>query len=213
MSKKLTNAILFQGDLNKKPYFEGWYFKQVSNDGNQTMSFIPGISLSEQDSHSFVQYIMATLGEDNKKRTETGYISYPLSSFDYQQEPFQIKIGPNIFTQSKVTIDLTNETTTIKGSVELGKFTPIKQTILTPNIMGVFAYFPIMECFHGIVSMNHSLMGSFRVNGTTIDFSNGKGYIERDWGRAFPREYVWIQSNHFENNQTSLFFQKLTFLL
>jgi tocopherol cyclase len=208
MNKKLNNAILFQGDLDKKSYFEGWYFKHVSNDGKQIMSFIPGISLSEKDSHSFVQYIMMIQGEDNKKRTETGYISYPLSSFEYQQEPFQIKIGPNVFTQSQVSVDLTNENSTIKGSVELGKFTPIKHSLLTPNIMGIFAYVPVMECFHGIVSMNHSLTGSFKVNGETIDFSNGKGYIERDWGKSFPREYVWIQSNHFENDQTSLFFSE-----
>lgn len=208
MNKKLTNAILFQGDLDKNPYFEGWYFKQVSKDGKQMISLIPGISLSEQDAHSFVQYITTIQGEDNKKRTETGYIRYPLHSFEYQEEPFQIKIGPNTFTQSKASIDLTNERTTIKGSVELGKFTPIKETLLTPNIMGVFAYFPLMECFHGIVSMNHSLAGSFEVNGEKFDFSKGKGYIERDWGKAFPREYVWIQSNHFVNDQTSLFFSK-----
>jgi len=44
-----------------------------------------------------------------------------------------------------------------------------------------------------------------------IDFSDGKGYIERDWGKTFPREYVWIQSNHFENNETSLFFSESSY--
>ncbi|WP_034549591.1 tocopherol cyclase family protein [Carnobacterium funditum] len=208
MTKKLAKAILFQGNLEKKPYFEGWYYKQVSNDGKQIISLIPGISLSETDSHSFVQYIMTIHGNDNKKRTETGYISYPINSFDYQQEPFQLKIGPNVFTESKAVVRLTNEEVTIQGTVEFGEFTPIKHSLLTPNIMGIFAYFPMMECVHGIVSMNHSLTGSFNVNGAKIDFSDGKGYIERDWGKTFPREYVWIQSNHFENNETSLFFSE-----
>ncbi|MCA9765810.1 MAG: hypothetical protein KC455_05270 [Carnobacterium sp.] len=208
MNKKRANAILFQGDLNKKPYFEGWYYKQVSNDGQQIISLIPGISLSETDSHSFVQYIMTIQEEEGKKRTETGYINYPLNAFDYQEEPFQLKIGPNIFTQSKIKVDLKNEQLTLNGTVEFGKFTPIEQTILTPTIMGFFAYFPLMQCFHGIVSMNHSLKGSLTVNEEKFDFSAGKGYIERDWGTSFPREYIWIQSNHFENNETSLFFSE-----
>ncbi|QII81181.1 hypothetical protein G7057_00970 [Jeotgalibaca arthritidis] len=36
--------------------------------------------------------------------------------------------------------------------------------------------------------------------------STGKGYIEKDWGRSFPKNYIWIQSNHFNDNQRSLFF-------
>lgn len=208
MNNKRTNALLFQGDLNKKPYFEGWYYKQVSNDGKQIISLIPGISLSEKDSHSFVQYIMTIHGDNKKKRTETGYISYPLDSFDCQQEPFQLTIGPNVFTGSKAEVNLSNEKVSIQGIVEFGKFTPIKQTLITPNIMGFFAYFPMMQCFHGIVSMNHTLSGAFYVNEEKIDFTSGKGYIERDWGNSFPREYVWIQSNHFENDDTSLFFSE-----
>ena len=208
VNNKRTNALLFQGNLDKKPYFEGWYYKQVSNNGKQIISLIPGISLSETDSHSFVQYILTIHGENNKKTTETGYISYPLSSFDYQQKPFQLKIGPNVFTESKAEVKLNNEKISIEGTVTFGEFTPIKHTVLTPNIMGIFSYFPMMQCFHGIVSMNHSLSGSFNVNGERINFSGGKGYIERDWGKSFPREYVWIQSNHFENNDTSLFFSE-----
>ena len=208
VNKKRTNALLFQGNFNKKPYFEGWYYKQVSNNGKQIISLIPGISLSETDSHSFVQYILTIHGKDNKKRTETGYISYPLSFFEYQQDPFQIKIGPNVFTESKAEVSLNNEKITIEGTIRFGEFTPIKHTVLTPNIMGFFSYFPMMECFHGIVSMNHSLTGFLTINGEILDFSAGKGYIERDWGKSFPREYVWIQSNHFENNDTSLFFSE-----
>jgi len=30
-----------------------------------------------------------------------------------------------------------------------------------------------------------------------IDFGNGRGYIEKDWGKSFPSAYIWLQSNHF----------------
>ena len=52
--------------------------------------------------------------------------------------------------------------------------------------MGYFAYIPKMECYHGIVSMNHMVNGVIRINDVDIDFNNGKGYVEKDWeiGRA-----------------------------
>jgi tocopherol cyclase len=70
--------------------------------------------------------------------------------------------------------------------------------------MGFFAYIPFMECYHGIVSMSHTLEGALRIGGRTIDFNGGKGYIEKDWGTSFPKEYIWLQSNHFPGSDASV---------
>ena len=74
---------------------------------------------------------------------------------------------------------------------------------MSPNSMGFFAYFPFMQCYHEIVSMSHSLNGSLNFS-EAIDFSGGEGYIEKDWGTSFPKEYVWIQSNNFEKSDASI---------
>ena len=42
------------------------------------------------------------------------------------------------------------------------------------------------------------------IDGQEIDFSGGRGYIEKDWGRGFPEAWVWLQTNHFEQPGTSL---------
>ena len=55
-----------------------------------------------------------------------------------------------------------------------------------------------MECRHGIISMRHTLFGEVVLNGKTIDFSGGLGYIEMDAGRSFPKSYIWVQSNDFK---------------
>lgn len=39
-----------------------------------------------------------------------------------------------------------------------------------------------------------------------FDFKDGKGYIEKDWGLSFPKEYLWLQSNHFGNREASIMF-------
>ncbi|MBN2662191.1 MAG: hypothetical protein JXR68_00960, partial [Bacteroidales bacterium] len=37
-----------------------------------------------------------------------------------------------------------------------------------------------------------------------IDFSGGRGYMEKDWGRSFPSAYIWMQTNHFSKSGISL---------
>ena len=63
--------------------------------------------------------------------------------------------------------------------------------------MGWYAWVPRMECYHGVLSFDHSLQGTLTLNGKMMDFSGGHGYIEKDWGQAFPAAWVWFQSNHF----------------
>lgn len=63
--------------------------------------------------------------------------------------------------------------------------------------MGWYAWVPRMECYHGVLSFDHSLQGALTLNGKTMDFSGGRGYIEKDWGKAFLAAWVWFQSNHF----------------
>ena len=59
-----------------------------------------------------------------------------------------------------------------------------------------------MELFQ----LNHSLSGILNVNGTLLNFENGKGYIEKDWGTSFPEAWIWMQSNNFSTSDTSFSF-------
>jgi hypothetical protein len=74
MCLRLYNPELFQGNLRKKHYFEGWYFKHVTRDLSNTFSVIPGISLAENDTHAFIQIMNGYTGK-------TDYIRYPIEEF------------------------------------------------------------------------------------------------------------------------------------
>jgi len=52
--------------------------------------------------------------------------------------------------------------------------------------------------------MRHSLEGSLNINGESIDFSGGTGYIETDRGHSFPNAYLWTQSAWHEHTNSSL---------
>jgi hypothetical protein len=62
----------------------------------------------------------------------------------------------------------------------------------------------MMECYHGVLSLDHKIYGSLRIDGSSTDFSDGHGYIEKDWGQSFPSGYVWFQCNHFDTPGSSL---------
>ena len=37
-----------------------------------------------------------------------------------------------------------------------------------------------------------------------MDFNNGPGYIEKDWGTSMPESWIWLHSNTFESKGTSV---------
>ena len=71
------------------------------------------------------------------------------------------------------------------------------------KIMGWYDKVPFMQCYHGVVSLNHDLEGEIKVNKNTYTFHKGKGYIEKDWGKSMPSSWIWIQSNNFKNSNSS----------
>jgi hypothetical protein len=196
------NKLKFQGkrNLNNQNYFEGWYFKQVSENGDTIISFIPGVSITKDDSHAFVQSIY----KDANGKLNSHYFKYGIDEFRCTEKPFCIQIGDCIFTESEISIQLEDEDNIIEGAIKFGQLKDLKRTILQPNIMGIFSYIPRLECNHEIISMDHKLNGEISINGNATNYTDGKGYIEKDWGTSFPEKYIWIQSNHFLQDDVSV---------
>jgi hypothetical protein len=104
-----------------------------------------------------------------------------------------VRVGPNHFSSEGVQLDLPG----LRGEVAFtSEFDPWPVTWRRPGIMGPYAWVPLMECYHGVVSFGHDLRGALDVEGVRQDLTGGRGYIEKDWGRAFPAGYVWMHSNH-----------------
>jgi hypothetical protein len=61
-----------------------------------------------------------------------------------------------------------------------------------------------MECNHGVVSIHHRIEGKLTINGSVKDFTDGTGYIEKDWGTSFPESWIWLQCNNFNTKGMSL---------
>lgn len=59
-----------------------------------------------------------------------------------------------------------------------------------------------MEYKHRVVSISHRMDGNLEIDDKNVAFSGGKGYIEKDWGTAFPESRIWLQSNNFANSDS-----------
>ncbi len=203
--RAIWNPDQFQGWGHNNRYFEGWYFKLVSADEQHAMAFIPGISMGENgDKHAFIQVM------DGKACTAE-YHRFDAADFRPSERGFEVSVGNNFFSSTKIRLDLPG----ISGEIHFKNTTPWPKMLGAPGIMGWYSFVPFMECNHGIVSLNHELEGELQITPAgeidrvtwshPVNFSGGRGYIEKDWGQSFPRAYVWMQSNHFDaTDQVSL---------
>jgi hypothetical protein len=193
---RIYHPEVFQGSLRDKHYFEGCYFKQVSSDTKNASAIIAGISLSE-DSHSFIQYIDGTTGL-------TSYFRFGTDDFKYSTRKLELQVGQSFFTEKEIILDLENNEYHICGKIVAASLSPLPWKILQPGIMGWYSFVPGMECNHGVISTGHDIKGQITVNGNITDYSEGKGYIEKDWGISFPESWIWLQCNNFNDSDISL---------
>ena len=192
--KAIFQPDQYQGWGKTRKYFEGWYFKVVNADESKAFAFIPGIAMdSNGKQQAFVQVL------DGKKRTAE-YHKFEASEFLPKAGKFEIEIGQNFFSKDTILLDLSSA----MGQLHFTNPTPWPNPWYSPGIMGPYSFVPFMECYHGILSMNHRIDGELLIHGESIDFTNGRGYIEKDWGKSFPSAYFWMQTNHFNQPDISV---------
>ena len=196
--KGLQHPEAFHGMDSRSPYFEGWYHKLVSKT-KRSIVIIPGMYRSGEVENEF-SFIMIFDGN-------SGEVHFERFSYDHfvsKTNAYDTEIGKNHFSKNKINLDIKSGSFSIRGAVNFSGITPWPVTLLEPGCMGWYSYLPIMECYHGILSMNHSLSGELSINGENINFNSGIGYIEKDWGRNFPQSWIWVQANHFKKRKVSL---------
>ncbi|MBR9920117.1 MAG: hypothetical protein GYB31_04700 [Bacteroidetes bacterium] len=188
--KALWNPDMYHGWGKNRNYFEGWYFKWVSPNEDVVLAIIPGIAMSESgEKHAFIQVF-------DGKNCKAWYHRFEAEDFKPEPDRFGLRLGENYFSGEKVRLNLSN----LSGEIQMKNPHPWPKMLGAPGIMGWYSFVPFMECYHGIVSLHHELQGALKFEGKEIDFTKGVGYGEKDWGRSFPKAWIWMQSNHFDTD-------------
>ena len=179
--RTLWKPALYHGEGARPPFFEGWYFKLVDATEAHRYAVIPGVFIGREpaSSHAFVQTLDGATGR-------TTYHRYPFDAFRADPREFDIQVGPNHFRLDRIALDIDAPELRMRGELRFAGLTPWPVTRTSPGIMGPYTFAPFMECYHGVLSFDHTIAGSLAVDGRELDFTGGHGYIEKDWGQAFP---------------------------
>ncbi|MFO7928722.1 MAG: tocopherol cyclase family protein [Candidatus Humimicrobiaceae bacterium] len=187
---------MYKGTGRRSNYFEGWYFKLVDQDAKNIYAVIPGVSINKNDPHAFIQVLDGSTGKSDN-------IRFDIDDFSYSKHDFKIWIGDNFFSENRLNVNLSKNNFNLSGNLKFSEIKNWPKTLISPGIMGWYSFLPFMECYHGVISLDHSIEGELLIGDKKISYNGGKGYIEKDWGTSFPEAWIWMQSNHFGIKDTS----------
>lgn len=192
--RNILHPEAYHGRQVRGPFFEGWYVKLVTKDGDG-LALIPGVFKGRDpgSEHAFIQLVVPN-------RPKVDYVRFPIAQFTGLENRFHVEIKNHHFSPQGVDIHLDE----CKGSVQFSPLRPWPVSLRAPGAMGWYAWVPFMQCYHGVVSLNHRLAGQLSVYGKTYNFNGGYGYIEKDWGRSFPKTWIWMQSNRFSQDNVCI---------
>ncbi|MEX1191379.1 MAG: tocopherol cyclase family protein [Brumimicrobium sp.] len=193
ISKNIYNQG-FHKTTSNQPYFEGFYYKFVNEEGEMIV-VIAGISFSKTENHAFIQVA-------SNKSSKAYFYKFPLSEFDTNGNTFNFSIGENIFSNNTVKLSLPD----VNGEIKILNRNDWKRSWWSPSIMGFLSYIPNIECKHDVLTTNSMITGAIDLNNKKTEFKSGKGYIEKNWGQSFPKEYVWGHANQFKTKSLSVQF-------
>lgn len=194
MTKDSHRAPVFRKKDSKHPYFEGYYFKFI-NDRKEVVILIAGISISSTEKYSFIQ-VASNYEED------VVLYKFPLTDLKYSEDSFNFKIGNNEFGRNKISISVDD----ISAEIQLKNGIQWKRSFINPNIMGFLSFVPRVECKHDVITIDTEVTGYIELAKHKIAFKKGDGYIEKNWGSSFPKNYMWLHANQFKNSQLSVQF-------
>lgn len=193
MLRAVRNPDIYHGKNKIANFFEGWYFKIVQPYSGYTYCFIPGVFLTnkEEHSHSFIQLIKGHEGSFK-------YLKYKKDDFNASSSEFNLQVGESFFSLDQIRLNINHEGECILGTLYFENIIKWPDSIINPGSMGFYNYLGFMQCYSQVCVVDGSTRGKLIINGEKVDFTGGKVYIEKNWGKAFPYSYIWVQGNCFK---------------
>lgn len=199
MKNYIKNPDAYHGKKKKSNFFEGWYFKLVQPYTGYTYSFIPGIFISdkEEESHSFIQILKGDESNYN-------YLRFNKGLFNASTAELNLKVHNSFFSLREMKLEISQQSEEIYGTLHFNNIIKWPDSVINPGSMGFYNYLGFMQCYSQVCAIDGEISGELFINGKRLDFTGGKLYVEKNWGRSFPNSYIWVQGNSFENEEGSV---------
>ncbi|MDB4717226.1 hypothetical protein OAF03_03595, partial [Flavobacteriaceae bacterium] len=104
----LWNPECYHGWGKNKKFFEGWYYKIISENQEHKLAIIPGIAMDKKgNKQAFIQVL-------DGKNLEASYHKFLADDFKPTPRKHNLSIKKNRFTENSIEIDLPN----LKGKLQ-----------------------------------------------------------------------------------------------
>ena len=102
--RNIWTPSVFHGTNQNRQFFEGWYFKLISEDTHSRWAVIPGVFYHPDPGlrHAFVQVLDGI-------SSQVTYYRFPVEDFQASRNQFEISIGKNSFNGERIKLDLDEE--------------------------------------------------------------------------------------------------------
>ena len=169
----------FEQKIKNKPNrFEGWYVRFVEEDLKTNEAFILAFSTHQDDPHAFTQYFNGIAKTNN-------YTKHPLETFAFKDET--VHLEKHRLSEQTFLFSTENHTLNLTFS-----------NVQKPHRSAMsFLRFLPLECYQEVIVMEAKATGERTVEGKTTPV-RGTIYIEKTYGRKFPKQWFWLQTHHFD---------------
>jgi len=187
------NALAANGQVDRSPWFEWWYYKVLDPATGHAFFFTYGV-INPWDSTD-------TLG-GTKSVVEAGEFtnhlllndSMPVTSFKASYDKTFVQIGENTATDQALVGHVVKDGHDMAWNLSLVKnwgFDAMGWTMKTGSMSGIYWY---------PAQASATVNGWIRIDGQTYNLVNAPGYQDRNWGNGFPKWWTWLVSNEFKNS-------------
>ena len=192
MPKPVFNPDLYHGHRRRRNFFEGWYFKLVDANQEEVFAFIPGLIKGKkaEHSHSFIHLI-------DGSKAFMHYLKLPVEEFSAARDKFAVKVADSSFSLQSLELNVDEPEFSVQGQLAFSRVSKWPDSFLSPGSMGPYNFLPRMQCYSQVCAMDMALSGQLTANGRTVNLDGGRGYVEKNWGSAFPYSWIWVQANSF----------------
>ncbi len=193
-----SNVLAGNGQIDRRDWFEWWYFKVVDPQTGSAYFFTYGvINPWDVTKVSAKAAAIVQVGDFSRKVLLTQ--EFPLQDFQASYDKTDVQIADNHATDRHIQGHLTEP-----SGQELAWDFDIEK-VWGFNAMGwAMGVAEISDIYWYPAQAAATMTGWIKSGGQVIHFDHAPAYQDRNWGRGFPEWWTWLTANGFKNNPASV---------
>ena len=187
------NVLNNTGRVDKRDWFEWWYYKIVLPETNKSFFFVYGV-VNPWDKENVAKGTRSYIGMgDFAKKIQVEEI-FSVDEFYASYEDVDVTVGSNSATDKFFNGTIVSENgKEYQWDIEIDRkwtFNP-EGPLMGKMITNIEWY---------SAQADARCSGEIKSDTELYKFEDVPCYQDRNWGRSFPQWWTWIVSNHFENS-------------